>query len=661
MNTYVYEEIENVTGLIMPSQKRIKEHKVCDEYVIWSNNSAISKYFTCAILSLAKKVDSVKVHVIIMDPDTEEFINEFCEEKFPNEELKTVYKDRIIRYDSAEEFFSQNVTYIYKKIRFCTFLNAADKRYDESDSQEKYLTQMENILEAASKSKFTKVVHTTQIPAIIPLPGGMTGVSEREYEVYASQFSDNSREQLVLKTEELLRKYVKNGLKAVAARMDNVFGPEIDNIWMDKLVSEFKDNNKVIINTSMYNYYIGCNYIRYAAISVFVMFVKGKGGNIYNLQQFRTTPYSIALKTFEFMSEYGAQLECDGSRYEKAQYCLLCNKKSDGMFASKYTKMKLDRAIYDTMSAKLNLEYMIKNDIFRYDGKLDEIKKIEIEAMEEIKRICEKHDIKYFLVGGSMLGAVRHKGFIPWDDDLDVGMLREDYEKFRRVAPQELDDKYFYQSYRTEDSHYIFDKVRLKDTFFTTKFSNRFEMENGVFIDILIYDKTAKSRLFQKLHIRMLRAWVRLTNIRWVNRPRKKVFYRFSKIFLPIMRLFPMGFYHGVFNWMLKLFDHTNSKWAIDGVGQNLKKGPFPIEWVEETIDVPFENTTFPIPVHYDEYLRHWYGDDYMKLLPVSQRNSGHIMKRIDLGAYVASFGFDEGNYHHASAKGELYDYFDGE
>lgn len=662
MDIGIYEEIEKIAGLIMPGKQRIAKHSVCDEYVIFVNHSAVSKMFTCAILLLAKQVDSIKAHVILMEQKAADFVNEYCENTFLQGELTEVYNNRIFLYHSLAEFSQRDVVYTYQKVRFCTFLDAADEDYKKINVQQQYLADIETILELASKSEYVKFVHTARIPAIKPLPGGMTAISEREYEVYASQFPEHSPEQLVLKTEELIRKYAKEGLKAVATRMDNVFGPGIENPWMDRLVSDYKEKNAVVLETGMFNYYIGCNYIRFAAVSVFVMFVKGKGGNIYNLQQFRTTPYHIAFKAYDYLAAHGAKLECDNSRYEEASYCLLCNKKMAGMFLPKYTRMTLDEVIYQTCVSKLDLEYIIKNDIFRYDGKLDEIKKIEIEVMEEIKRICEKHGIKYFLVGGSMLGAVRHKGFIPWDDDLDVGMLREDYEKFRRVAPQELDERYTYQSYRTEkDSHYIFDKIRLKDTFFTTKFSNMFEMENGLFIDILVYDKTAKSPFFQKLHILLLRSWVRLINIRWVNRPRKKVFYRFSKIFLPLMRLFPLGFYHAVFNWMLNWFNHSNSKWAIDGVGQNLYKGAFPIEWLEDTIDVPFENTTFPIPVHYDEYLRHWYGDHYMELLPISKRNSGHIMKRIDLGSYITNMGFEEGNYHHASAKGELYDYFDEE
>ena len=258
--------------------------------------------------------------------------------------------------------------------------------------------------------------------------------------------------------------------------------------------------------------------------------------------------------------------------------------------------------------------------------------------MREIDRICRENDIGYFLVGGSLLGAVRHKGFIPWDDDIDIGMLREDFEKFRRICPQLLASHLSYQSYTDEPtSHYIFDKVRLKDTYFSTKFSNRFsDIENGIFIDILVYDKTANSQFLQKFHIRSIQFFRRLINIRWVGKARRGIHYTASKLLLPIMKRVPFFTYHRFFERALQMFDFKkNSKYLIDGVGQNLEKGPFPKEWFDELIDIQYEDMLFKAPKAYDEYLRHWYGNRYMELLPLSSRNSGHALSRLDLGKYL--------------------------
>lgn len=666
MNQYVFDEINSIKELMMPTRARIRTHRVRDEYVVLVNASPVSKFFACASMLLAKGIDSVRTHIVYCDESSRIFIGEFLEQVCPdkNEDPDGYERffERIEIYKSVEDFIANNREFTYKKIRFCTFLDSEAECCGSSSAKAEYLAELEKIMIYANRFATSKLVHMSQIPKIKPLPGSMTGISEREYEVYAAQFDKSSAEHFVLDAEEIIRKYAKQGLKAVAARLDNVFGPGVEGNDFDKIIDDLKSLNTINADTARRNKYFGMNYIRFAGAVVFYMFVHGKGGNIYNVQQFMTTPYDFAIKAYDYLADYKTRLCCVNSTQTDAEYALLSSKKLDAAMPGKFTEPELGDCIYRTILSKLNFEYFDKNYIFRYDGKLDEIKRLEIEMMEEVKRICEKHNIKYFLVGGSLLGAVRHKGFIPWDDDLDFGMLREDFEKFRQVAPNELNPRYSYQSYETEpESHYIFDKIRLKDTFFTTKFSDLFEIENGLFIDILVYDKTAKSPKMQKLHTDALRRWTRLMNIRWVNKPRKNVAYRFSKIALPFMRLVPLKFYHKFFNLMLKWYKNSSSTWAIDGVGQNIERGAFPIEWLEETVDAPFENTTFPIPKGYDEYLRHWYGSNYMQLLPISTRNSGHILKRIDLGAYATRFGFPEGKFHHASKAGELLDYYDDE
>lgn len=666
MNQFVYDEIDCIKSIITPSKTKIRHHKVKEEYVVFVNSNPVSNFFACATMMLAKGVDSVKTHIVYCNNASTDFIDDFltevCPDKEENPEKWESFFARITIYNSCEEFYKNYGEFIYDTVRFCTFLNATDNIYSDDLKRKEYLSELEGIFDFAGRFETVKLVHSSLIPEIKPLQGGITSISEREYEFYAAQFENDSPEQFVLDTEELLRKHVKEGLNGVATRVFNLFGSSIPNRHFDELISDIKSSNTINANTAERHNFIGLTNIQYASAVVYFMFTKGKEGNIYNIQQYITTPYDIPLCTYNYFSEHDAKLVCKDSESDNTQYALLCQKKLDAVISPKYKNIDLGHCCYKTILSEIGEEYFDKNYIFRYDGKLDEIKQLEIEMMEEVKRICEKHNIKYFLVGGSLLGAVRHKGFIPWDDDLDFGMLREDYEKFRRVAPAELDSKYAYQSFRTEpNSHYIFDKIRLKDTFFATKFSDMFEIENGLFIDILIYDKTAKSPKLQKMHTEFLRKWTRLINIRWVNRPRKGVAYKFSKRALPIMRLFPIKLYHYIFNSVLKWYKSSSSKWVIDGVGQNIERGAFPIEWVEETVDMQFENTVFPVPKMYDEYLRHWYGEKYMQLLPISTRNSGHILKRIDLGPYITRFGVENTNYHHASKKGELFDFYDDE
>ena len=95
------------------------------------------------------------------------------------------------------------------------------------------------------------------------------------------------------------------------------------------------------------------------------------------------------------------------------------------------------------------------------DSILKRIHKIQVEILDEIVRICEKYSLEYCLIGGTLLGAIRHKGFIPWDDDLDITMPRDSYEKFIRLCNSELNSKYLLDIYETNPDYWLpFAKVR---------------------------------------------------------------------------------------------------------------------------------------------------------------------------------------------------------
>lgn len=119
---------------------------------------------------------------------------------------------------------------------------------------------------------------------------------------------------------------------------------------------------------------------------------------------------------------------------------------------------------------------------------IKQVQAIELEILLEVDRICRKHRISYFLDSGTALGAVRHKGFIPWDDDIDIGMLRDDYERFLSVAQEEMGQDYFLQTYRTDGTPIMFAKVRKTGTTFVEFRLRKFPINHGLFIDIFPYD-----------------------------------------------------------------------------------------------------------------------------------------------------------------------------
>lgn len=286
-------------------------------------------------------------------------------------------------------------------------------------------------------------------------------------------------------------------------------------------------------------------------------------------------------------------------------------------------------------------EMMNDNSVFMfsdsYDGKLNDIQQILLGFLLEVDRICKKHNIKYFLGGGSLLGAVRHKGFIPWDDDADVMMLRKDYDRFLSVLPSELPNYLFAQTQENEkDSHFPFTKLRINNTLLSTEFTSRFpNIHNGIFLDVLAQDYTSNNAFLRKIHMKATASsrWLVLDKWRGTSVNANS---RFSSLCANILRkIFPLDFLQKVQNKLISLHKNMkNPKYLFDSMGRNVSRGAFPAEWLDEAIWVDFENAKLPIPKEYDKYLKYLYGD-YMEMIPVSERHVSHDIKQIDLGEYA--------------------------
>ena len=123
------------------------------------------------------------------------------------------------------------------------------------------------------------------------------------------------------------------------------------------------------------------------------------------------------------------------------------------------------------------------------DRNFEKLKKIEIELLLSFIEITKKYNLKYFLLGGTCLGAVRHNGFIPWDDDIDVGLPREDYEVFLKVAQAELPENVFLQNGNTDPEYTLnFAKLRNSDTTFMEQSFKNYKINHGVYIDVFPLD-----------------------------------------------------------------------------------------------------------------------------------------------------------------------------
>ncbi len=264
---------------------------------------------------------------------------------------------------------------------------------------------------------------------------------------------------------------------------------------------------------------------------------------------------------------------------------------------------------------------------------LRKIQLIELDILKEIDRVCQKHDIKYFLDCGTALGAVRHKGFIPWDDDIDIGMTRENYNKFIKIAPLELTENYFLQSLETEKKcPHLFAKVMKKNTLYMSWAWKNIDIPQGIWVDIFPYDyctdeddKSIKDfRLLSKIYgYKMIpnRFLKDDGTIKWklVSVVRKLLYY--------LLFLYPQKKLINQIDKVLNSFNKNNKKYSIPLVFPEILKLEKKI--VEDLQVVEFEDSFFPITKYIHEYLTLRYGD-YMKL-PPEEKRVGHLVYKYNL------------------------------
>ena len=259
-----------------------------------------------------------------------------------------------------------------------------------------------------------------------------------------------------------------------------------------------------------------------------------------------------------------------------------------------------------------------------YDVKQIQNKILDIYA--EFKRICEKHELSYFAIGGTCLGAVRHDGFIPWDDDMDVAMPRADYEKFKQIAEQELPEQYeLYDIYRGE--HYInyFCKLMDKNTTLVECGTKKYpDMYYGIFVDIMPLDGIPDNKIARKIHFAKMKVY-RALDIR-----RK---YRDYKI----LNLFPCHYFQKRYEGLQKKYSYENSKDLSYTWSARRHKVVFSKKCFDNYIEMPFENTTMRCPTGYDEFLKAVYGD-YMKLPPKEAQTCVHAVEIIDFDKPYRSY-----------------------
>lgn len=248
-----------------------------------------------------------------------------------------------------------------------------------------------------------------------------------------------------------------------------------------------------------------------------------------------------------------------------------------------------------------------------------------LETMKYIDSLCRTHGITYYIMGGTALGAIRHGGFIPWDDDLDIFMTPIEYEKFKAVFEQENSEKYVIQEWRTTPDYLEYAKVRMNGTTFIEEhFKDRLEMHHGIYVDIMILHKVPNKKFTQK-KIYFYSKFVTLYALSQRNWKPKTKFQAFALKLLKILpcKWLAKHFYKQIYKYDSLEKDFKYCYWITPA---KFKNGLFDEEFFKTPVDIPFEDTALMGSEKIKEYLEYRYGD-YMKLPSEEERQAAvHAM-----------------------------------
>ena len=263
-------------------------------------------------------------------------------------------------------------------------------------------------------------------------------------------------------------------------------------------------------------------------------------------------------------------------------------------------------------------------------AELNELQDLIFNIFVEFDRICRKHGIRYSMEGGTLLGAVKYQNFVPWDDDIDVIMLRNDYEKFLKVAPSELGESFFLQSYNSV-SEFPLNYAKLcynGAKIYDYDYSHLKNMNHGIFMDIFPIDNVKMKSLRKHCsHVGVLTS-ARKTKLK-VNFGKiqfaKKLIYKG-------ISLLPMGTLISMLNKACMKYNKQSTGFRYEVCNSNRKFPPLRAEIYDELIELPFRDKNFFAVKDYDEFLCSRFGDDYMTTLPSEEKRKPSHCSNIFIG-----------------------------
>lgn len=257
---------------------------------------------------------------------------------------------------------------------------------------------------------------------------------------------------------------------------------------------------------------------------------------------------------------------------------------------------------------------------------LGALHQVQLELLQQVDRVCRRHGLHYQLFAGTALGAVRHGGFIPWDDDVDVILLRPDYERFLQFACEELDaEQYFLQREFSPHWPMFFSKLRKNGTAFLEAYPPRDPAAHqGVYLDIFPCDNLSDFAPVRGLQF----AASKVVVAKGLYRRGYAAASRPKRLFLQLCRLLPLA----PFLALCRLRGHGGTRWVHSFLGgsSRYRSSVYPRQWFTETVRLPFEGGAYPVSAHWAQLLTCLYGD-YQRLPTPEQRAAKQHAVQFDL------------------------------
>ena len=273
----------------------------------------------------------------------------------------------------------------------------------------------------------------------------------------------------------------------------------------------------------------------------------------------------------------------------------------------------MDKNFFHVSDNFLEAEY---REGYYVSEKMKKIWAVELDLLEVFIHVCEKNNLNYFMDGGTLLGAVRHKGFIPWDDDADVIMPREDYNRLFEIAEKEFKHPYFFQTTLSEDGFFrTHAQLRNSETTGFIKIDEKKDINKGIFIDIFVLDGIPDYQWQQWMLEKQIGIEKRFLAFQYDRdffelSIKGKLFYIFVHIFF-IIYPFKKLFQH--FNLkVLGRYSNKNTRFVGDITLEWRENVQWPRDWFDGYVYLPFEHLQLRAPLFYKEVLRKQYGD-FMK------------------------------------------------